>query len=437
MKKLLKKIVTALVWILIWEAVTLFVNNSIILAGPIDTVKRLAELLTQKTFYEDIFGSLIRIVLALVFSVSIAAFSAAVSYRFSAVKEFLSPFVSFIKSVPVAAISVILLIMTGSKNITFFVSFMVVFPIVYENILEGLDETPKDILEMAGVYHISAFRKMVYIYLPQVMKHLSGSIKSIVGICFKSGVAAEIIGLPVCSLGSGIYKSKIVLDTAGVFAYTVVVVLLSIFLEKIVELGASKISPENWKYINIRPSIKTGEISDFRELELQEVSFSYQEESILEAFDGRYKPGQIYYLDSPSGTGKTTLLNIISGLRIPQKGKLVPDKVKVSYQFQEDRLISYLGAYQNIALVSDKYSEEEIKQMINDFIPGAEGKKVSELSGGMKRRVSLLRALCYDSEWILLDEPFAGLDEENIMLANTYIKKLSDKRGVIIATHIK
>ena len=223
--------IPVLLWLLLWQAVSLIADNIIIIAGPVDTVKRLYELMGDKSFYRSVFFSLARILSGLLISVFTAVIFAVIAYKYKPVKYFLKPMLGFIKSVPVAAVTVMLLIWWGADMLSFFVAFMVVFPACYESVLTGLDETDPKLLEMAEVYGIRGIKKAEYIYMPEVMPFVKSSLKSAVGMCFKACVAAEIIGLPASSIGEGIYDSKIVLDTAGVFAYTAVVIILGVTFE--------------------------------------------------------------------------------------------------------------------------------------------------------------------------------------------------------------
>ena len=140
----------------------------------------------------------------------------------------------------------------------------------------------------------------------------------------------------------------------------------------------------------------------------------------------------VYWIYAPSGRGKTTLLNAIAGL-VKYKGNIITTG-KISYIFQEDRLLNWLTAKQNIMLVEpDKNTASKYIDYlgINEF----ENKLVQELSGGMKRRCALVRGLAFEADIYLLDEPFRALDEDNAEKVRNIIKQMADNKLFIIVTH--
>jgi len=118
---------------------------------------------------------------------------------------------------------------------------MVVFPIVYTGLLEGLKETPKEMLEMANVYRIKGFCVARYIYIPYLIPYFETSLKTSLGLCWKSAVAAEVIGLPDGSIGENLYNAKVFFSTPDLFAWTVVIILLASLFEKILLFLSNRI----------------------------------------------------------------------------------------------------------------------------------------------------------------------------------------------------
>ncbi|MHB1484345.1 MAG: ATP-binding cassette domain-containing protein [Saccharofermentanales bacterium] len=136
----------------------------------------------------------------------------------------------------------------------------------------------------------------------------------------------------------------------------------------------------------------------------------------------------------PSGSGKTTLLQIIAGLKKPYSGTVSMNLTKIAYVFQENRLVPWLSALENVSIVSE--SKEiatrwlEIVGLGNDI-----GKYPRQLSGGMKQRVNIVRALAYDAPVILLDEPFKGLDDIIKAKIIDILNELKKDRLLILVTH--
>ena len=162
--------------------------------------------------------------------------------------EILSPLVTVLKSVPVASFIILALIWFGSGALSFVISFLVVFPILYLNTQQGLQSLDEKLLEMAEVFHIPSASRLKYIVLSGVYPFLQSGFALALGMSWKSGVAAELIGQYKLSIGNQLYMDKITLDTAGVFAWTVVILLVSWLFEKaflaLLRLAGSKITGE-------------------------------------------------------------------------------------------------------------------------------------------------------------------------------------------------
>ena len=232
--KTLKTVISVALWILIWQLVAVIVHNRIILAGPVDTLSALAGLAGTGEFWGSVASTTMRILLGFLIGSCLGIAFASLAYKEAFVGDFLRPFVSALKSVPVASFVILLLIWFGSRNISVIICAMVVFPILYLNTLEGLASTDVRMLEMAYVFRMPLSRQVRYIYIPQLMSFLRGAVKLAVGMSFKSGIAAEVIGQPLGTIGNGLYLAKVYLETGELFAWTIVVVLISFICEKII-----------------------------------------------------------------------------------------------------------------------------------------------------------------------------------------------------------
>jgi NitT/TauT family transport system ATP-binding protein len=178
-------------------------------------------------------------------------------------------------------------------------------------------------------------------------------------------------------------------------------------------------------------------------MKLINISKKYNNNIILDNINIELKQGKILSILGPSGCGKTTLLNIIAGLVDNDTGKLnnIKEK-KISYVFQEPRLLNNITVYENIKFVLNDISNDNMELLINEYLKETgllEYKNYypEELSGGMKQRVSLVRAFVYQSDIILMDEPFRSLDLQLRLNLIDYFKKLweRDKRTIIFVTH--
>ena len=170
-------------------------------------------------------------------------------------------------------------------------------------------------------------------------------------------------------------------------------------------------------------------------ISLQNVSKSFGGKPVLTGFSCDFAPDRSYLLTGPSGAGKTTLLRLLAGLETPDEGRIIrPDKFRLRAVFQEDRLLPGLSVLQNVRL--ENGSEEKALALLAALELDAEASSRPEaLSGGMKRRTAVARALCAEPDVLLLDEPFNGLDEALRSRTAALIFREMHGRCVICATH--
>ena len=168
--------------------------------------------------------------------------------------------------------------------------------------------------------------------------------------------------------------------------------------------------------------------------------------NISKRFDGHtvfselsltFPAGEITSITGPSGCGKTTLLRILAGLEAPNSGEIKRDAGSIAFVFQEDRLSEDFTAVSNIRLVCGKtMTAEEIRRHLAEIGLSEDlDKPLRDYSGGMKRRVAIARAICYNADYLLMDEPFKGLDEALKIKVMDYVKRHSQGKTVIFVTH--
>ncbi|MDE7185485.1 MAG: ABC transporter permease subunit, partial [Lachnospiraceae bacterium] len=185
-------------------------------------------------FWKAIFFTLSRIALGFFLAVLAGSALAGLSSRFCRVHELAAPLMLTVKSVPVASFIILALIWFSSRNLSVLISFLMVLPIIYTNVLGGIRNVDRQLLEMAQVFRISRLRVVRYIYLPQIMPFFYSACRISLGLSWKAGAAAEVIGMPRGSIGERLQQAKIYLDTPDLFAWTIVVVALSLGCEKLV-----------------------------------------------------------------------------------------------------------------------------------------------------------------------------------------------------------
>lgn len=169
---------------------------------------------------------------------------------------------------------------------------------------------------------------------------------------------------------------------------------------------------------------------------LEHISKSYAETVVFRDFSVRLPLGETSVITGVSGCGKTTLLRLILGLETPDAGTITGVPARRAAVFQEDRLCPQLTALENVLLIAGRKRESEARDMLVRLGLGESlAVPAAELSGGMRRRCALARALCAEFDLLALDEPFKGLDEANRRAAMDAVRALSGDKTVLLVTH--
>ncbi|WP_022760186.1 MULTISPECIES: ABC transporter ATP-binding protein [unclassified Butyrivibrio] len=177
-------------------------------------------------------------------------------------------------------------------------------------------------------------------------------------------------------------------------------------------------------------------------IDLENISKSYGARKVLENFNLEIENDHSYVITGASGSGKTTLIRILLSLEEPDSGRVhLMGDYKYPYLnagvvFQENRLCEQFSAVQNVVMVNKKNSVKVAEEELLRLLPeDAIHKPVSELSGGMKRRVAIVRACAIPSDMLIMDEPFTGLDLENRIKAIEYIREKQGRNPLLITSH--
>ncbi len=460
-KQLFLGIAAICFWILVWNFLAEEIDSRIFLPTPKDTFYALINLSRRDEFWQTIFNSFSRIVKGFILAVVCGLILAVVSSFCKIIGMLLAPLMKLIKAVPVASFIILALLWIDSKNLSVLISFIMVLPVIYINVLQAFRQVDNNMLEMAKVFRVSVGRRIRFIYLPCVLPAFISACKIGLGFCFKSGIAAEVIGLPAKSIGGELYKSKLYLMTDELFAWTVVIILMSVFFEGICIYILNRLSVMAKKVHRVHVNEVSGRAvniaceeneaagewggntaadrdSDTFSVEFNEISKSFGRQNVLKNVNLTVKSGKPKCIMGVSGLGKTTLLKVLLGLLKPDRGQvIVPEGKRISAVFQEDRLIEDADVYTNIYCVQGRAFDSRIvdKHLEMTGLSGTGGKLINELSGGMKRRVAVIRAVLANPDILVLDEAFKGLDDESRDIVIQYIRKCCGNKVIILVSH--
>ena len=444
-----KTVGAVIAWLVIWQLAAWLIGNPWLLSGPAETLVAWGELALTADFWLAVAHSLARI--AIGFAVAFVA-GCALGYlaaRLPGLRTFLKPAVVAIKSAPVVCIIALLLVAVGSSATTAIVVGLVVFPQFYHAVMEAALSRDSEIDEILDVFGVPSMRRVLGVELVAFGTAIRAATRTAAGLAWRSGVAAEIIGLPGISIGEGVYLAKISLDSASIIAWTATVILASWLSEKLllalVDAGIEL--PKHWLSTRVRKALGEAgkgeagvEMPRPCAIDIEELERDYGADGPrLRYEDLHVAAGARVCVMAPSGAGKTTLLSMLAGIDRPDAGTIVggADNVTASVMLQDCTLVPWASALENIALVAQDAAEIRrgfhlCRAMLDE---DALGKPASALSGGMARRAEIARALAHRCSLVILDEPFAGLDaatkERCVRLVNAELAG----RTLVIATH--
>lgn len=223
---------SVLFWVALWWVIAAIYKKPLILPSPFLTGKALLRLAGTGEFYATTLLSLVRITLGILLALVSGVFLAMLTIKSALCHHLFSPVLTLFKATPVASVIFLMLLWVGRDNVPFWIAFMMALPIVWANVREGLLQTDKRLLEMARVFNVPAARILLKIRIPSLMPYFLSACRSAVALAWKAGIAAEVLCVPEHSIGRAIYEGKTYLITDELFAWTLLVVLISLMIEK-------------------------------------------------------------------------------------------------------------------------------------------------------------------------------------------------------------
>ena len=220
-------------WLVVWQIAAMVIGQEVFLVSPLQAIGTLLELLPQADFWQRVGFSAGRILLGFGLGAVASVVLAVAAERWAWVETLLSPVMQLVKATPVASFIILALVWVSGSSLSILISFLMVLPVLYGAVRTGIESVDGQLLEMAEVFRLPLGRRVRAIWLPAVLPAFRQGCSVALGICWKSGVAAEVIGLPDGSIGDALYRAKITLSTGELFAWTFVIILLSAAFEKL------------------------------------------------------------------------------------------------------------------------------------------------------------------------------------------------------------
>ena len=221
-------------WVAIWAIAAAFFDKPLLLPTPTGVAARIYELSILPDFWHITALSLLRITAGILAAILLGIVVVVLTHKSKLLHELLSPILIIIKTTPVASFIILVLIWLGRDIVPAVISAMMVFPVICNNVSTGLHNLNPEFLEMAEVYHLSKYTCFKRITFPTVMPYFLSALQTSIGVGWKAGIAAEVLTVPAHSIGKMIFDSKMYMETTDLFAWTIIVIFISLVIETLV-----------------------------------------------------------------------------------------------------------------------------------------------------------------------------------------------------------
>lgn len=236
------KCFSALFWLCLWALCYRAVGQDLLLASPAQVASRLIGLAGESSFWQTVAASLLRTVLAYALGVGAAVLLAGACSALPLLRDVFGPALAVVRATPVTSFIILALVWLRSDKVPVLTGFLMVLPIVYANLMEGIASTDAQLLEMARLFRFGRLRTLLHVYVPSVLPTFEAACEASIGLCFKATVAAEVLGVPHGAIGTRLYNAKIYLETDALLAWTAVVICVSMALERLFVLALRALS---------------------------------------------------------------------------------------------------------------------------------------------------------------------------------------------------
>ncbi len=415
-------------WLAVWVFAAALVAQPLILPGPGAVALALLRLVCDGGTWAILAGSGARILGGLALAAVCGGVLAGISSRSRAFARLVAPALSFVKATPVACVVVLLLIWLGSARVSIAAVFLMALPGVYFSLAEGLAQVNKPLEQMFRLHGVRGWRLFCAHTWREVLPFALSCARAVIGMSWKAGVAAELIGMAVGTVGERIYQAKLLIETADLLAWTVLVVMASWACERVLVWLLRASGPAAWRAAVLshgRGLRGRAGAADVAELALA-VGDRAPWAPALDGLVLNVPAGGRICVMGTSGVGKSTLLALAAGECAP-----------CSMVFQDVRLVEGASALDNVLVCADaRVDASSAAALLRLLVPGVDvHARVAELSGGQRRRVEIARALLCPGGAVILDEPFTGLDTAARDACAEVVLDLLVGRMLLLATH--
>lgn len=438
MKKGITTFVSILLLLLCWQLTAWLVQIPDLIPTVPVLIKTLVDLFLSPSFYLSVTATLLRGLVGMFLSLLAAGGLSFLFARHRWLYELFRPVIIIMRSVPVISFILLALIFLNPESLPLVIGFLTMFPLLTENLTKGIQSLRPALECMARQFRIGRWNKITQVLYPQLQPFLYSGLASASGFGWRAIIMGEVLSQCDLGIGSEMKRAQIFIEVPQLMAWTLIAILISFLFDKgIGWLGKQSLPVSFAGKAGFPPVVKS-------DIELNHVSYRYKKKQIFSGFSYTFESGQIYGISAPSGTGKTTLLNLINGTLKPADGFIrLHTGTGIASVFQEPELLPGLTVLENISLPLASYADRKVaseqarfylsEMELDDYADNYP----DELSFGQQQRVAIARAMAYPSPYLLMDEPFKGLDEalsDRIIVCIRH-KQQTEQQTILFTSH--
>ena len=417
-----------------WQVVALSADLPELIPPLPRLFQALVELCCTASFYQAVATTVGRGIAGLLCAMLCAALTALLLARSRWMEQLFRPWLTLLRSVPVISFILLALIFLDPEQLPLLIAFLTLYPLLTENLTKGLQSLRSDLSRMTHQFQVSPYNRLTQLYYPQLHPFLFSGLISAAGFGWRAIIMGEALAQCASGIGSAMKQAQNFLDVPALLAWTGVAISVSFLTDK----GLRRLA-------RLQPAMRFATSSQpvayapLPALRLEQVSYRYA----IHRFSYQFKSGKTYGISAPSGRGKTTLLQLISGALQPTEGTIIPRPEAVSQMFEYPLLLPQLTALENVLLpLASRFARPEAEAIALEILAQLQlaeqaKQRPSTLSYGQQQRVALARALAYPAPLLLLDEPFKGWDETLRKAVIPYLRdrNRADRSLVLLVSH--
>ncbi len=231
MKKLTRIFLVTSFWLLIWQLLAWWVGKELLLPSPFRVLISLGELVVTATFWQSVFFSILRVLVGILAALILGIALGVLTSKYRPIHHLIAPFITVIRSTPVASFILLFWLWLGSDKLPIIICLLMVLPIAWSATTDSINALDKQLEEVCKTYRFSLSKRIRVFYIPSFFPYFLSACKTSIGLAWKAGVAAETLVVSPNSIGKHLYDTKLYLETSELFAWTLVVIVLSLLIE--------------------------------------------------------------------------------------------------------------------------------------------------------------------------------------------------------------